>query len=254
MEQTTGNAKKRRASDSFRRALKPFDPCGSSLAQSGIANVVSRIAAGLNGSTGKPTKAYLPLFDSDANRFGDFEPADVEFFSGSDKPGMVYAENAMNDDAETGASLFVFLLRSLFVGGIESAARRRLVETDALSAVVALPSDLFFGTSVSSCLLVFDSTKTDDRVLFVDAYHEFRRVDGKSVLSDDAIRSIPDVVLNRRETDRFSRLASRSEIANNGFTLSVERYVDDGGKRKEANDKERALGSDYWNRRGATLR
>lgn len=116
----------------------------------------------------------------------------------------------------------------LFRGNAEGVIRRFLVEKkNYLDAVIGLPANIFYGTSIPTCILVFKKCrKEDDNVLFIDASKEFEKMKRQNKLRPEHIEKIVDTYRNRKEIEKYSHLASLKEIADNDYNLNIPRYVD----------------------------
>lgn len=116
----------------------------------------------------------------------------------------------------------------LFRGGAEAKIREQLIRENRLDAVVGLPANLFYGTSIPTCILVFKGLDVRKRknVLFIDASQEFDKVKNKNVLLDNHIDKIMDAYLKREFMDKYAYVASFEEIEDNDFNLNIPRYVD----------------------------
>ena len=116
----------------------------------------------------------------------------------------------------------------LFRGGTEQSIRRGLVEDDVIEAIVALPPNLFYGTTVSACLLFLNRRKGQkrrDHVLFVDGAREFERQKSQCFLSDANVKCLANAFHSYRDEDGFTRVVDLEEIRRNDHCLSVSRYV-----------------------------
>ncbi|MBL4761448.1 MAG: type I restriction-modification system subunit M [Gammaproteobacteria bacterium] len=114
----------------------------------------------------------------------------------------------------------------LFRASSEGKIRQQLIEENLLDTVIGLPSSLFFGTGIPAAILLFKKHKTDDKVLFIDASHEFKSGKNQNQLTTDNIQKIIDTYKARETTDKYSYLASFDEIKENDFNLNIPRYVD----------------------------
>jgi type I restriction enzyme M protein len=98
-----------------------------------------------------------------------------------------------------------------------------------LDAVIGLPENIFYGTSIPTCILVFKKCrKPDDNILFIDASGEdhYKKVKNQNKLRDEDIEMIIDTYRNRKEIDKYSHVADLDEIKENDFNLNIPRYVD----------------------------
>jgi type I restriction enzyme M protein len=96
-----------------------------------------------------------------------------------------------------------------------------------LDAVIGLPANIFYGTSIPTCIMVFKKCKEHpEDVLFIDASQHFEKVKTQNVLRDDHIDKIVETYRNRIEEDKYSKKATLQLIANNDYNLNIPRYVD----------------------------
>lgn len=110
--------------------------------------------------------------------------------------------------------------------GSEGEIRSKLIEKNHIDAIIGLPANIFFGTSIPTLIMVLKQQRSNDDVLIIDASKSFVK-DGKSnKLRDCDIKKIADTVRDRAEIDGFSRRVSRDEIRKNGYNLNIPRYVD----------------------------
>jgi len=114
----------------------------------------------------------------------------------------------------------------LFRGASEGKIRKQLIEENLLDAVIGLPANLFFGTSIPACILVFKKQKSDSSVLFIDASREFSKNKNQNSLDDKHIQKILSTYHNRKEIDKYSHIATLKEIQENDYNLNIPRYVD----------------------------
>lgn len=113
----------------------------------------------------------------------------------------------------------------MYRGGAEQKIRKWLVDNNYVDAVIQLPTDLFFGTSIQTCILVLKKSKKDNKVLFINAEREFARANTKNTLQEQNRSKILEGYISRGDEDYFSRLVDQDEIAENDYTLSVTTYV-----------------------------
>lgn len=132
-------------------------------------------------------------------------------------------------DAENGRMAVVLPHGVLFRGAAEGKIRKQLVEMNLLDAVIGLPANLFYGTGIPACILVFKKGRTRDDVLFIDASGDGNYEKGKNqnVLRDsDITRIISTYEARKKKEDKYSYRASRDEIRENDYNLNIPRYVD----------------------------
>ena len=116
----------------------------------------------------------------------------------------------------------------LFRGNAEGKIRRYLIENkNYIDAIIGLPSNIFYGTGIPTCIVVAKKCrKEDDSLLFIDASREFEKVKTQNKLRPEHIQKIVDTYRNRTEIEKYSHLASLQEIADNDYNLNIPRYVD----------------------------
>lgn len=116
----------------------------------------------------------------------------------------------------------------LFRGGSEEKIRKHIIkDKNWLDAVIGLPANIFFGTTIPSCIMVFKKNrKPDDKILFIEASREFEKGKNQNKLSNDNVNKIIDTFGNRKELEKYSKLVSLNEIEENEYNLNITRYVD----------------------------
>jgi len=121
----------------------------------------------------------------------------------------------------------------LFRGGAEGLIRKRVIDENLLDAVVGLPENVFFGTSIPACILVFKKDRKNTDVVFIDASKKDktgkpRYVKGKNqnILEEKHIDDIVKAYQKRKNAEKFVHVASLKEIKGNDYNLNIPRYVD----------------------------
>jgi type I restriction enzyme M protein len=115
----------------------------------------------------------------------------------------------------------------LFRGAAEEVIRTYLIkDKNYLDAVIGLPANIFFGTSIPTTILVFKKCKTDTNVLFIDASNDFKKEKNQNVLHPEHIEKILDTYQHRVAIDKYSHVATLEEIKSNDYNLNIPRYVD----------------------------
>ena len=135
---------------------------------------------------------------------------------------MIYQLN------ESGTMGIVLPHGVLFRGAAEGKIRQYLVgEKNYLDAVIGLPANLFYGTSIPTCILVFKKCREEDQdILFIDASKDFEKVKNQNKLRPEDIDKIINTYANRKEIEKYSHKATLKEIEENDFNLNIPRYVD----------------------------
>ena len=110
--------------------------------------------------------------------------------------------------------------------GAEKTIRQYLVDNNFIDCIIQLPENLFFGTSIATCILVMAKNKTENKILFIDASKEFKKETNNNILEEKNILVIVDEFRNRSNKEYFSRYVDRAEIVENDYNLSVSTYVE----------------------------
>ena len=116
----------------------------------------------------------------------------------------------------------------LFRGAAEGKIRKNIIDNNLLDAVIGLPANLFYGTSIPTCVLVFkgrEARSTTD-ILFIDASNGFDKEKNQNKLGDDHIKEIIDAYTKRENVEKYAHLATLDEIKENDYNLNIPRYVD----------------------------
>ena len=128
--------------------------------------------------------------------------------------------------APNGAAAVVCFPGIMYRAGVEQKIRKYLVENNFVDAIIQLPGNLFFGTSIATCIMVMRKGKTDNNVLFIDASKEYIKVTNNNKLTNENIDHIVDAYTNREEVEHFVHVANLDEVKENNYNLSVSTYVE----------------------------
>jgi len=145
------------------------------------------------------------------------------------KADLAFVQHMVHHMDEDGRVAVLLPHGVLFRGAAEEVIRRYLIEKlNVLDAVIGLPANLFYGTGIPVCVLVFKQNRNGnaDNILFIDASKEYRSGKNQNELLDEHIDRIVDAYHDRKDIERFCHVASMAEIAENGFNLNIPRYVD----------------------------
>lgn len=141
------------------------------------------------------------------------------------KADLAFTMHMLSWLSEKGTAAIVEFPGVLYRGGAEQKIRKYLIENNFVDTVIQLPPDLFFGTSIATCIIVLKKSKKDNSVLFVDASNEFTRSDTKNKLTDKNIKDIINLLRNRESIEYKSILIPNEEIVENDSNLSVNTYL-----------------------------
>lgn len=170
---------------------------------------------------------YSIKWDGDANPLlindERFTPAGI--LAPKSKADLAFVMHALSWLATNGTAAIVSFPGVLYRGGAEQKIRQYLVDNNYIDAVIQLPPDLFFGTTIATCILVLKKNKSDNKVLFIDASAEFVRGSAKNKLANAHAKRILDCYTNRDNQDHYSHLVDHAEIAEKDYNISVGTYV-----------------------------
>jgi type I restriction enzyme M protein len=163
-----------------------------------------------------------PLFTSDDrfSQYGKLAP--------SSKADFAFVQHMIYHLADNGTMAIVLPHGVLFRGGAEQHIRRYLIENrNYLDAVIGLPANIFYGTSIPTCILVFKKCRENpENILFIDASNDFDKVKTQNILRDVHIDKIITTYRQRNTTEKYSCCVTLSKIAENDYNLNIPRYVD----------------------------
>lgn len=142
------------------------------------------------------------------------------------KADLAFTMHILSWLAVNGTAAIVEFPGVLYRGGAEQKIRKYLIDNNYVDAVIQLPADLFYGTTIATCIIVLKKSKTDNSVLFIDGSAEFKRVGNKNKLTADHQQSILLAYENRGNEDHFVKLVSNADIAVNGYNIAVSSYVE----------------------------
>lgn len=162
----------------------------------------------------------LHLNDDRFSQYGKLAP--------SSKADFAFIQHMIYHLDDNGTMAIVLPHGVLFRGGAEGHIRQYLIEDrNYLDAVIGLPSNIFYGTSIPTCILVFKKCREhSDNILFIDASNEYEKAKNQNYLTNENIEKIIDTYANRKEIEKYSHLASMDEIKENDYNLNIPRYVD----------------------------
>lgn len=153
-----------------------------------------------------------------------FSPAGV--LAPESKADLAFTMHMLSWLSTEGTAAIVEFPGVLYRGSAEKKIREYLIRNNYVDAVIQLPADLFFGTTIATCVLVLKKAKTTSDILFVDASGEFERHDSKNKLMPEHIDHIADTVLSRAEEEHFSKLVTNDDVLDNDANLSISTYVE----------------------------
>ena len=153
-----------------------------------------------------------------------FSPAGV--LAPKSKADMAFIMHSLSWLATNGVAAIVCFPGIFYRGGAEQKIRKYLIDNNFVDCIIQLPDNLFFGTSIATCIMVLKKSKSDNSTLFIDATTECEKVTNNNKLRDKHIDNILKMFADRTDIDYKVRLVSNSEIADNDYNLSVSTYVE----------------------------
>ncbi len=153
-----------------------------------------------------------------------FTPAGVLAPKG--KADYAFIMHSLSWLASNGTAAIVCAHGVLFRGGAEGKIRKYLVENNYIDGVIGLPSNLFFGTGIPTCILVLKKNKVDSTIQFIDASKEFKKNKNQNVLEPEHLDKIVETYAARADVEKYARKVTYDEIKDNDFNLNIPRYVD----------------------------
>jgi type I restriction enzyme M protein len=182
---------------------------------------------------------YSIKWDGDANPLlindPRFAPAGV--LAPKSKADLAFTLHILSWLAVNGTAAIVEYPGVLYRGGAEQKIRQYLIDNNYVDAVIQLPPDLFFGTTIATCIIVLKKSKHDNATLFIDASAEFVRNGNKNKLTEAHRQKILDAFVARQNIDHFARLVDNVEIADNGYNIAVSSYVEQKDEREAVDIK-----------------
>lgn len=153
-----------------------------------------------------------------------YSPAGV--LAPESKADMAFIMHSLSWLASNGTAAIVCFPGIMYRGGAEQKIRKYLVDNNFIDCIIQLPSNLFFGTSIATCIMVMKKNKKDNKVLFIDATNECIKVTNNNKLTPENIDRIVNTFAAREEKAHFSHLAAYDEVLENDYNLSVSTYVE----------------------------
>lgn len=164
--------------------------------------------------------------NTDATLINDprFAPAGV--LAPKSKADLAFIMHSLSWLSSNGTAAIVCFPGIMYRGGAEKKIRKYLIDNNFIDCVIQLPPNLFFGTSIATCIMVLKKCKTDNKTLFIDATNECIKVTNNNKLTQENMDKIINCFTKRNEIEYFSHLASYDEVKENDYNLSVSSYVE----------------------------
>jgi type I restriction enzyme M protein len=170
---------------------------------------------------------YSIKWDGDANPLlindPRYSPAGV--LAPKSKADLAFTMHMLAWLSTSGTAAIVEFPGVLYRGNAEQKIRKYLVDNNYVDAVIQLPPDLFFGTSIATCIIVLKKSKKENNILFIDASAEFVRSGNKNKLSEANRKKILAAFVERKDDEYFAKLMDNTAVAENDYNLAVSSYV-----------------------------
>ena len=171
---------------------------------------------------------YSTRWEGDANALLINDPryAPAGVLAPKSRADLAFTMHILHWLAVDGTAAIVQFPGVLYRGGAERKMRQYLIDNNYVDAVIQLPPDLFFGTTIATCIIVLKKSKSENKTLFIDASAEFVRTGNKNSLNEENREKILNAFIGRADIDHFARIVDNSEIAENNYNIWVSSYVE----------------------------
>jgi len=171
---------------------------------------------------------YSIKWDGDANPLlindPRFSPAGV--LAPKSKADLAFIMHSLTWLATNGTAAIVCFPGVMYRGGAEQKIRKYLIDNNYVDCVIQLPDNLFFGTSIATCIMVLKKSKSENSTLFIDASKECVKVTNSNKLTQKNIKKIIAAFKERVDKEHFTRVVQNAQIAEQDYNLSVSTYVE----------------------------
>ncbi len=174
-----------------------------------------------------------PLLINDSR----YSPAGI--LAPKSKADFAFIMHSLSWLAANGTAAIVCFPGIMYRGGAEQKIRKYLIDNNFIDCIIQLPANLFFGASISTCIMVLKKSKKDSAVLFIDASNEFVKVTNNNKLTDENIDTILEAFKAREDKEHFAKLVPGSTIGDeeHNYNLSVSTYVEQKDTREKVDIK-----------------
>jgi type I restriction enzyme M protein len=171
---------------------------------------------------------YSINWDGDANPLLINDPryAPAGVLAPKSRADLAFTMHMLSWLAVNGTAAIVEFPGVLYRGGVEQKIRKYLIDNNYVDTVIQLPPDLFFGTTIATCIVVLKKSKKSNDTLFIDASAEFVRQGNKNKLTDDNRQKILDAFVAREDVDHFAKVVPNPDLVTNQYNLAASSYVD----------------------------
>lgn len=153
-----------------------------------------------------------------------FSPAGV--LAPKSKADLAFIMHSLSWLAPNGTAAIVCFPGVMYRSGAEQKIRKYLIDNNYIDCIIQLPDNLFYGTSIATCIMVMKKAKTDNKVLFIDASKEFVKVTNSNKITEKHINDIVEKFTKRENVEYISNLVDYEKIVEENYNLSVSTYVE----------------------------
>jgi type I restriction enzyme M protein len=153
-----------------------------------------------------------------------FSPAGV--LAPKSKADLAFIMHSLSWLATSGTAAIVCFPGILYRGGAEQKIRKYLIDNNFVDCVIQLPENLFYGTSIATCIMVLKKSKSENSTLFIDASREFVKITNSNKLTQENIDNIVKIYTDRIDVEYTAKVVPNSDIAEEDYNLSVSTYVE----------------------------
>lgn len=169
---------------------------------------------------------YSAQWSADAKFLDDERFSAYGKLAPKSKADYAFIQHMIYHLADNGTMAVVLPHGVLFRGAAEGVIREYLINKNYLDAVIGLPANIFFGTGIPTCILVFKKCKENNDILFIDASNDFSKEKNQNVLLEEHIEKIVETYKNRSNIEKYAHVASLDEVKKNEYNLNIPRYID----------------------------
>ena len=164
--------------------------------------------------------------DDDITLINDPRYAPAGVLAPKSKADLAFIMHSLAWLATNGAAAIVCFPGIMYRGGAEKKIRQYLIDNNYVDCVIQLPDNLFFGTSIATCIMVLKKSKKDNSTLFIDASRECVKITNNNKLTPENIQNIVDYFAKRKDVDYVCKMVANDVVAENDYNLSVSTYVE----------------------------
>lgn len=164
-----------------------------------------------------------------------FSPAGV--LAPESKADLAFIMHSLSWLSTNGTAAIVCFPGVMYRGGAEKKIRKYLIDNNFIDCIIQLPGNLFYGTSIATCIMVLKKSKSENSTLFIDASKECIKVTNNNKMTEKNINNILSAFENREDKDHYTKLVSNDEIAQNDYNISVSSYVEQEDTREKVDIK-----------------